>query len=136
MPASKLRQHHRRIGRPVAVVTAMQFSVWTIQRDGEMGDTARAKDHALASALVHRAIADEPDVSAKFVAILLQHSAEVGRTRFLFALPHETQVGLDRNVRGLQGVERRQLRQDRGLVVGCRARVDARLAVDHARHSA
>ncbi len=130
----QLRQHHRRIGRPVAVVAAVQFAVRPVERDGEMRHAARAEDHALASALVNRAIADEPDVSAEFAAILLEHGAEVCRTRFLFAFPDETQIGLERNVRGLQCVERGKLREDGGLVVGRGARVDARLAIDHFRH--
>ena len=130
----QLRQHHRRIGRPVPVVAAMQFAVRPVERDGEMGHAACAEDHALASALVNRAIADEPDVSAEFAAILLEHGAEVCRTGFLFAFPDETQIGLERNVRGLQCVKRGKLREDRGFVVGRRAGIDARLAVDHFRH--
>ena len=130
----QLRQHHRRIGRPIPIVAAVQFAVGPVESDGEMGHAARAEDHALASALVDRAIADEPDVSAEFVAILLEHGAEVCRTRFLFAFPDETQIGLERNVGGLQCVERGELREDGSFVVGGRARVDARLAIDHFRH--
>src|SRR5271167_4181452 len=91
----------------------------------------RAENHTLASALVNRAIADEPDVSAEFAAILFEHGAEVCRTGFLFAFPDETQIGLERNVCGLQCIKRGKLREDRGLVVGRRARVDARLAIHH-----
>jgi hypothetical protein len=69
----QLRQHHRRIGCPVAVVAAVQLAVRPVERDGEMRHATRAEDHTLASALVNRAIADEPDVSAE----LLPYPAEV-----------------------------------------------------------
>jgi hypothetical protein len=52
-----------------------------------MSHTACAEDHALAHALVNRAIADEPDIPSEFIVIFLKHGAEVCRTGFLFALP-------------------------------------------------
>src|SRR5271157_3027119 len=130
----QLRQHHCRIGCPVAIVATVQFAVWPVEGDGEMGHAACAENHALASALVNRAIADEPDISAEFATILFEHGTEVCRTSFLFAFPDETQIGLEGNVRGLQYVKSSKLREDGGLVIGRGARIDARLAVHHFRH--
>ena len=61
----QLRQHHRRVGSPVAVVAAVQSAVGAVDGDREVGDAARAEDDRLPAALVDRAVADEPDVAAR-----------------------------------------------------------------------
>ena len=57
-------EHHGRIGRPVAVVPAMQFALRAVDRDVEPGDAARPEQNLLSAALVYRAITDQPYLSA------------------------------------------------------------------------
>jgi hypothetical protein len=49
---------------------------------------------------------------------------------FFFALPDEADIGLERNVRGLEGAEGSELGEDGGFVVAGSAGVDAGFAVD------
>jgi hypothetical protein len=54
----------------------------------------------------------------------------MGGAGFFFALPDEADVGLERNVRGLEGAEGGELGEDGGFVVTGSAGVDAGFAVD------
>jgi len=51
---------------------------------------------------MEREATDEPNVSAEFIAVFFEHGAEECRTGLLFDLPHETQIGFEQKVRGLQ----------------------------------
>jgi len=53
--------------------------------------------------------------------------------RFLFPFPNETNVGSQGNVSGAESVERRELRDDCGFVVGGGTREDPVFAVDPAK---
>jgi hypothetical protein len=52
---------------------------------------------------------------------------EVRRSRLLLAFEEDLEVRGQRNLRGVERVDRREQRDDRSLVVAGRARVDARL---------
>src|SRR5580692_7343284 len=64
------------------------------------------------------------------VAVGYEDLFEVGRARFFFSLPHEADVGLERDVRGLEGAECGELGEDGGLVVAGAASVDPGLAIN------
>ena len=54
----------------------MQLADGTVDGDLESSDSANAEEDLLAAALVHRAIADEPNVGTKCGFVLRQASAQ------------------------------------------------------------
>ena len=87
------RQRHRRIRRPVAVMAAVQFVVGSVERDVDGGDAARAEDDLLAAALVHRTVADQPDVAGQQVLVLGDNLRQVRRAGFFLAFEDELDIG-------------------------------------------
>jgi hypothetical protein len=64
------------------------------------------------------------------VAVGHEDLFEMSGAGFFFSLPHEADVGFERNVRGLEGAECGELGEDCGFVVSGAAGVDAGFAVD------
>src|SRR5205823_736589 len=106
----------------------------SIDRDFQMRIATRAKDHRLPAALIHRSIADQPDVSGDQVAVGFKDLAQMGRAGLLLTLPDKTNVGMQRDLRRPQCIERGKLRDDRRLIVRGRTRVEPLLAVYSAQH--
>src|ERR1035438_1190477 len=55
------RQRHRRVGRPIPVMPAVQFVTGPVESDIELRDAARAEDDLRAAALMYRAVADRSE---------------------------------------------------------------------------
>ena len=126
----ELDEHQGGVGGPVAVVATVEGVVGAVDGDLEVGVAACAEDEGLAAGLVDGAIADQPDVATDKVAVGHEDLFEVGGASFFFAFPHEADVGLERNVSGLESAEGGELGEDGGFVVAGSAGVDARFAVD------
>ena len=88
----ELCQLHRGIGRPVAVVAAVEGSGRTVQRDLHVGHAAHAEDDLRPAGLVHRPVAEEPGVGAEARLLALEHRAQMGRARLLLALEEDLEV--------------------------------------------
>ena len=99
------RQHHGRIRRPVAIVPAVQLVFRTVDRNFEVGDSARAKHNLLAATLMNRTITDEPDVGAQQIFLSVRISCEMRRACFLLAFEHKLNIRTQRDIRGVQRIE-------------------------------
>src|ERR1700739_3258252 len=88
-----------------------------------------AKDDRLLSALIDRAVADQPNISVHQVAIGFENLFEMGRASLLFSLPDETDVGPQRNAGSLQRIQGSELGKDRRFVVARGARKAAGLTL-------
>ena len=62
-------------------------------------DAARAEDDLLAPALVHRAVADQPDIAAQQVLVRCEDLRQVRRAGLLLALEDELDVRVQRHAR-------------------------------------
>src|SRR5687768_5606563 len=71
------RDHRAWIGSPVAVMSAVQCSRWTVDGHIEPGHSANSELHLLLSALMIGAIAEEPRVSFESSTVTLEHLLEV-----------------------------------------------------------
>ena len=108
---------HRGVGRPVAVVPAVQRTRGAEEGHLEVGDAARAEVDLHAPGLVHRAVAQEPGVPGDLVAIVPQEALEVRRARLLLAFQEERDVHRRGAPEGAQRVERGEQAHDGSLVV-------------------
>jgi len=121
----QLGKHHRRIRSPVAIVAAVQAVMRAVERDFEMSIAARAEDHCLLSALIHRPIADQKNVAVNEVAIRSKDLFQMRRSCLFFALPNEADISAQGNSSTAKRVEGNKLREDRGFVVSRRPRVNS-----------
>ena len=130
--SEKLGEHHGGVGRPVAVVSAVEAVMRAVEGegDGEMRVAARAEDDGLRAGLVDGAIADEEDVAVDGVGVGLENLFEVWGAGFLFSFPNETDVGVEGEMGGAEGIEGGELGEDGGFVVTGGAGVDAGLAAE------
>jgi hypothetical protein len=78
--------HGARVGRPVAIVTAVQCARWPVDGELETSHTALSEGELLPSALVHRSIAEEPGIAGKRAGVRLEDLAQVPRSRLLLAM--------------------------------------------------
>ena len=65
MPGHQIGQEGSRVGRPVAVVTAVEITWRAKDRDLDIGDAPDPKYHLRSTALMDRPVADHPDVGAQ-----------------------------------------------------------------------
>src|SRR5205085_7740210 len=93
------RQHYGRIRSPVAVMATVQFVRRAVGGKRDFRHAARAEYDLLPPALVHGAIADQPDVTAQQVAIPAENFREARRSRLLFALENELDVRMQWHAR-------------------------------------
>ena len=123
------RQLVRRVGRPVSVVPAVQRPHRTVDGDVQVDIAAVAEENQRPAGLVHRAIRVDQDVALQQGAMRIGHALQILRTRLLLALQKKLQVDRQRNVLGVQSVERGHQGDDRRFVVAARTRVDAPVVV-------
>src|SRR5579884_330205 len=123
-------EHERGVGRPVAVVAAVQLVAGAVDREIERDNTARAEDDLGAAALVHRTVADQPDVAGQQVLVRGNDLGQVRRAGLLFTLEEEFQIRARRDVGGVEDVERGGDGDNGRFVVGGGAGVEAPFGVD------
>src|SRR6202046_5287541 len=88
----ELREHHRRIRRPVTIVAAVELAVGAKHGDLHVRDATRPEHDGLSSALVHRTVADQPDIAAKLAPVSLDDIPQVRRSRLLLTLTDESNL--------------------------------------------
>ncbi len=81
------RGHRRGIRHPVAVVAVVQRAQRPVDRGLDLHDAARAEIHQRTARLMHRPIADENEIGAQELLILMQRVTQVRRSRLLPRLP-------------------------------------------------
>ena len=128
----ELGEHHGGVGRPVAVVSAVEAVMGPVEGDGDMGVAARAEDDGLRAGLVDGAVADEEDVAVDEVGVGGENLLEVGGAGFFFSFPHKADVGVEGDVGGAESINDGELGEDGGFIVAGAAGVNALLAVDGA----
>ena len=69
----KLDQHHRGVGSPVAIVTAMQTASGAEDCDLYMRVSTCAEDQRLLAALINRAVANQPNIPMNQIAVDAQN---------------------------------------------------------------
>ncbi len=126
----QVRQHHRRVGRPVAVVAAVQGSHRAVEGELQARHPAGAEVDLHPPGGMDRAVAEDPGVGSEQIRVLAQDLREVGRALLLLALQEELEVNRGWTPRGAQGIERRQHGHDRRLVVARRAGVEPPLRIE------
>src|SRR6516225_1736484 len=92
-------ERHRRVRRPIAVMAAVQLVTGTVERDRKFGDPASAEHNLLTPALMHRAVADQPDIAFQQVFVPRDDLRQMRRTGLLLALDDELDVLPDRDLR-------------------------------------
>ena len=80
----ELDEHECGVGRPVAIVAAVEGAVGAVDGDLEVGVAACAEDEVLAAGLIDGAIADEPDVAVDEVAVGHEDLFEMGGAGLFF----------------------------------------------------
>ncbi len=75
----QVRQRHRRVRRPVAVVAAVQRTQRTVDRQLQPGDAARAVEDLHAPAGMHRTVAENPGVGLQQIEVLAQDRRQMLR---------------------------------------------------------
>jgi hypothetical protein len=73
-------------------VAAVQTAIGAVDGDFDMRISARTEDECLLSALIDRAIADQPNVSLNQVTMSAENLFQMRRTGLFFALPREADV--------------------------------------------
>src|SRR5262249_52601672 len=121
---------HRRIWRPVAVVTAMQSPIRTVDCDVHLHNAATSKVELLSPALMDRPVRAKPDVGRKLRRVRASDLRKPGRPRLFFAVTQELQVYRGPLARGADCIERGEDRYDRRFVIRSRTCVDPPLGVD------
>ena len=89
------RQRHRGVGRPVAVVAAVQFVAGPVESDLDAGDAARAEHDLLAAALMHGPIANQPDIAGQQLFVFGNDLRQMRRTAS--SSPSKTNLILERS---------------------------------------
>src|SRR5260370_18957052 len=100
---------------------AVQFMVWAVDSDVNDGDTARTEHNLLPAALMHRAIANQPDIAPQQALVFLDDGCQVRRTRLLLAFENELDVRVQRDSPRFQRIQCSADGNDRSLVVGGRS---------------
>ena len=126
----QMHQHHDRVWRPVPIMPAVQLAQRPIDGDICPGYSAHPKTDQLPAGLVHRPIAEQPEIGLQQVRVPPNHVRKMRRAGFLLAIEKEFEIDRDWNIRRRQRIDRAQQANDRRFVVTCRARVQAPLAGD------
>ena len=109
-------------------MTAVHRPNRPIHGDLQVRVAARPENHRLPATLVYWSVAHHPNVAPHKVAVCREDFFEMRRAGFFLSFPDEPDVGAQRDMRGIQCVERDQLRVDSGLVIAGRPCEDALLA--------
>ena len=120
-----MRQHHVGVWRPVAVVAAVERARRPVDSELNPHHAAHPEGHLRLATLVHRTVAEKPEVGLEELRVAGEHLPQVRRTRFLLTLEEELQVDAGPHPQGPQRIEGAEHRDDRGFVVAGRAGVDA-----------
>src|SRR5262249_12167972 len=75
----------------------------------------RAKEDLHAAALMHRAVAQKPEVATKLVRVLVEDRGEMGRAGLLLPLQKKLHVDGELDLRRAQRIQRRHPPDERGL---------------------
>ena len=110
---------------------AVQRAGGAVHRELGAHDAADAEYDLRTPRLVHGPIAEDPSVGRESRRVRAQHGAQVVGAGLFLALEEELEVDRERNACGTQSVERREHGDDGGLVVACRARVEACVIVEN-----
>ena len=121
---NEVRHRHAGVGRPVAVVSAVQGAVGTVEGHVHAHHAAHAKHQLRRPAHVGGTIEEQPRVGGERRLVRLEQVAQVRRAGFFLAFQEELHVHRGRLLRGLERVEGGQHGDDRALVVAGRARAD------------
>ncbi len=113
----ELGRHHGRIGDPVAVVPVVERMERTVDGHLHAAGPARPEVELHPPRLVHRRVADQPEVGLQQRGVGLQHGLQVRRAPLLLSLPEDLDVHRRPPPRRLQRVQRREHSDDRRLVV-------------------
>ena len=81
-----MRQEHRRIGSPVAVVPAVERARGPVDGDVGAHDAPYPEDDLRSSRLMDRTVAKDPAVGGQERRVSAEHCLEVTRSRLFFAL--------------------------------------------------
>ncbi|MGH8286151.1 MAG: hypothetical protein ACRETT_10340, partial [Steroidobacteraceae bacterium] len=116
--SEKLREAGGGIDGPIAVMTAVQSARRPEQRDLGALHAAHSENDLRAPRLVPRAIGEEQKVGGDHIGVLADDLREMLRADFFLSIEKYFQIDRQRLVAARQRVERREQRDDRGLVVG------------------
>src|SRR5262249_49166676 len=100
-----LRQLHRRIRRPVSVMTTAQRTHGPVNRDIKADLSAIAEENQRPSGWMDRTVAGDEQVALDQILMQLERALEVLRSRFLFSFQDELQIDGQRNVLFAKRVE-------------------------------
>src|SRR4051812_1377043 len=101
----------------------MQTPRGTVHRQVHARDATNAIEDLLATRLMHRPVAEEPEVCPEQFRVLLEQRTKVRRSRLLFTIEKELEIDRRLHVRRAQCIERAEHFYDRGLVVARRTAV-------------
>ena len=111
-------------------MTAVEVSRRAVNRNVEPGVTAHPEDKLWLAVLMDRTVADEPEIDFQRLTMSREVVAETIRPRLLLAFEDEDQVGGRWDAICGEGIEGREDRRQRCLVVAGRPTVDAPLGID------
>ena len=115
-------------------MAAVQGAVWSNYRQVKAKRTPYAVTQLPLAALVHRSVAEQPQVGAEDCAVLAQHFPQMGRTGLFFSFKKQFQVDRQRNARLIHCIQRGKQGNDRSLVVASGAGEDSPFGVKRSVH--
>ena len=127
MEAISAASRRSRVRRDVAVVAGVQARRRAVHGQAKAHDAAGTERDPRQAARIDRAVAEEPEIRAQQVAMRGKRLRQIRRARLLFSFEEELELDRAWNLRGGEGIDRRQHRDDGPLVVARGAGVDARL---------
>ncbi len=113
----QLDEIERGVGRPVAVVAAVQRELRTEGRELKHEVATRAEGQRRLAARVQRAVENQHQVGPVLLAVAAHRGRQARRSGFLFAVEDDLHVRRDRLRGRFHGVHGGQQRDDRRLVV-------------------